>query len=85
MSPTAKNLEAIQKAIVQHAGNCEFPVLEIIMNPFEVERLDWPEFRGIPIRGDDDMPTGRFRLVCAGRHGDGDPVDAVSERREVLA
>lgn len=85
MSATGKNLEAIQKAIVRHNGNCEAPLIEIRMNPFEVERLDFEEFRGIPIRGDDEMPTGRFRLVCSGQHGEGDPVDAVAENREVLA
>lgn len=85
MNSTAKNLEAIQKAIVQHNGNCDSPLLEIRMNPFEAERLDFEEFRGIPIRGDDEMPTGRFRLVCTGQHGEGDPVDVVAEQRQVLA
>lgn len=85
MSAVAKNLKAIQMAIVQHNGNCDSPLLEIKMNPYEVERLDFDEFRGIPIRGDDEMPTGRFRLVCAGQHGEGDSVDAVAEQREVLA
>lgn len=84
MNSVAKNLEAIQKAVVQHNGNCNAPLVEIRMHPFEVERLDFEEFRGIPIRGDDDMPTGRFRLVCSAQH-DGDPVDAVAEKREVPA
>lgn len=34
------------------------------MNPFEVERLDFDTFNGIPIVGDGDIGTGRFRLVC---------------------
>ncbi len=85
MTSTAKNLEAIHRAIVQHNGNCGSPLLAIYMNPFEVERLDFDEFQGIPIKGDDDMPTGRFRLACSGQHDESDPVDAVAEKREVLA
>lgn len=85
MSAAGKNLAAIQRAIVRHNGNCDSSLVEIRMHPFEVERLDWPEFRGIPIVGDDDMPTGRFRLLCSGQHGDSDPVDGVAKRREVLA
>jgi len=85
VSAVAKNLEAIQKAIVRHNGNCKAPLIEIRMHPFECERLDFEEFRGIPIRGDDDMPTGRFRLVCSAQHGDDDSVDAVSRERKVLA
>ena len=68
MSAAGLNLEVIQRAIVQHNGNCGFPVLEIRMNPFEVERLGWDEFRGIPIVADDAIGTGRFRLVCEGQH-----------------
>ncbi len=68
MSAEAKNLQAIQRAIVKHNGNCGSPILEIRMNPFEVERLDWQEFRGIPIKADDGIGTGRFRLVCEGNH-----------------
>lgn len=34
------------------------------MNPFEVERLDFDSFKGIPIVGRQDISTGRFRLVC---------------------
>jgi hypothetical protein len=65
----AMNLEAIQKAVVRHNGNCSSPLVEIRMNPFEVERLGWDDFRGIPIVGDEDLPTGRFTLVCSGEHG----------------
>lgn len=65
-SPTALNLEVIDKAIVQHNGNCGFPVIQIVMAPFEVERLGFDQFKGIPIVGDENMPTGRFRLVCEG-------------------
>lgn len=85
MSAEANNLEAIQLAVIQHNGNCDAPLLEIRMVPFEVERLGWEEFRGIPIRGDEKMPTGRFRLVCSGQHGEDAPADAVSEKREVPA
>jgi len=68
-SPEAKNLEAISKAIDQHNLNCPFPAAEVRMNPFEVERLGWEEIRGVPIRADDKVGTGRFEILCA---GDGD-------------
>lgn len=35
------------------------------MNPFEIERLGWEEIRGLPIVGDPDIGTGRFRIVCS--------------------
>lgn len=63
-SSTAKNLEAIQKAIDQHDANCPGALVEIRLNPFEVERLDFDTFKGIPIVADDQIGTGRFRLVC---------------------
>ena len=85
MSAEAKNLEAIQKAIVQHNGNCpRGPVAEIRLNPFEVDRLGWDEFRGIPIVGDDQIGTGRFRLVCRGDVDDAPAVEAAAEEREPL-
>ena len=62
------NLEAISKAIDQHTRNCGFPILEVLMCPFEIDRLDWDQIRGIPINPDDSLGTGRFRLVCAGQH-----------------
>ena len=34
------------------------------MNPFEVERLGWDNIRGLPIRPDPNLGTGRFRVVC---------------------
>ncbi|NLT06607.1 MAG: hypothetical protein GXY03_09880 [Solirubrobacterales bacterium] len=68
-SSEAKNLEAISKAIDQHERACEYPTLAILMNPFEVERLGWEEIRGVPIRADDKVGTGRFEILCA---GDGD-------------
>ena len=64
MSSEALNLEVIDEALKQHDERCEFPVREIRMVPFEVERLGWDDYRGIPIVGDDDLGTGRFRLVC---------------------
>lgn len=64
MSAEALNLEAIDKALKQHDERCEYPVREIRMSPFEVERLGWEDYRGIPIVGDGDIGTGRFRLVC---------------------
>lgn len=66
MSSETKNLKAISDAIKKHNNDCEFALIEILMNPFEVERLDWDEILGIPISADDSIGTGRFRLVCAG-------------------
>lgn len=60
----ALNLERISQAIDQHDANCDFPVYEIRMAPFEIERLGWEEIRGIPVKPDENMGTGRFRLVC---------------------
>jgi hypothetical protein len=84
MTAVAKNLAAIQAAIVQHNGNCGEPITEIRMNPFEVERLGWDDFQGIPIKPDDKLPTGRFTLVCSGQHGKS-PAEAqtVSEKPKV--
>lgn len=70
MTAAAQNLEAIQKAIVQHNGNCGSPILEIRMSPFEVERLGWEEFQAIPIVADEAIGTGRFHLVCEGDHSE---------------
>jgi hypothetical protein len=61
----AKNLEAISRAIDQHNSNCPFPAAEVRMNPFEVERLGWEQIRGLPIVGDPELGTGRFRIVCS--------------------
>jgi hypothetical protein len=63
--PESKNLEAISKAIDQHNSNCPFPAAEVRMNPFEIERLGWEEIRGLPIVGDPDLGTGRFRIICS--------------------
>lgn len=70
MSAAGKNLEVIQRAVVQHNGNCGASLIEILMSPFEVERLGWDDFQGIPIRGDESVGTGRFKLVCEGDHAD---------------
>lgn len=66
MSAEALNLEAIQKALDVHdrPGGCPWPVTEIRMCQFEIDRLGWDEYRGIKILPDDNMGTGRFRLVC---------------------
>ena len=71
MSPSseAQNLEAISKAIDKHNDECPFPASEVRMNPFEVERLGWEEIRGLPVIGDPQIATGRFRIVCSGEDG----------------
>jgi hypothetical protein len=74
MSSEAKNLEAISKAIDQHNSSCEWPAVAVAMNPYEVERLGWDSIRGLPIRPDGNLGTGRFRVIC-GR-------DEVDEKEE---
>lgn len=65
MSATAKNLKAIQMAIVKHNGNCPGEVVEIQLNPHEHERLGWDDFRGIPIEPNPKLGTGMLKLVCS--------------------
>src|SRR6476646_5234853 len=74
-SPEAKNLEAISKAIDQHSSSCPYPAAEVRMNPFEVERLGWDEVRGIPVVGDPEIGTGRFRIVCSREGMDDDEIE----------
>jgi hypothetical protein len=81
----AKNLEAITRAIDQHNANCPFPASEVRMNPFEIERRGWEEIRGLPIVGDAELGTGRFRSVCSreGEGGELEEVEAVGTPVEV--
>jgi hypothetical protein len=69
-SSEAKNLEAISRAIDQHDRSCEYPAVAVAMNPFEVERLGWDSIRGLPIRPDPNLGTGRFTIVCGGEEVD---------------
>ena len=80
MGSEAKNLEAISKAIDIHNERCEWPAVAVEMNPYEVERLGWDTIRGLPIRPEPSLGTGRFRVVCA-REEPGfeeDEIEAVS-------
>ena len=80
-SSEAKNLEAISRAIDKHNADCPFPAVAVVMNPFEVERLGWDTIRGLPIRANPDLETGRFRVVCAREEGEpGEVVEAVAEQ-----
>ncbi|HXV52743.1 MAG TPA: hypothetical protein VD765_05900 [Solirubrobacterales bacterium] len=82
MGSEAKNLEAISKAIDQHNATCPWPASEVRMNPYEIERLGWEEIRGLPLVGDPEIGTGRFRIVCS-REGDGaelEEVEAIGAR-----
>ena len=82
MSAEAKNLEAISRAIDEHDRGCPFPAVAIAMNPFEVERLGWDSIRGLPIRPDPNIGTGRFNIVCGGDEideGVEETVEAVAE------
>lgn len=64
-SSIAKNLAVIDRALKQHNDSCDGTVVEIRMNPFEAARLNWEDFKGIPVVGDPEIGTGRFRLVCS--------------------
>lgn len=80
MGSEAKNLEAISRAIDQHNSSCPWPAVAIAMNPYEVERLGWDSIRGLPIRPDPALGTGRFRVICAREEPEfeEDEVEAVS-------
>ena len=79
--PEAKNLEAISRAIDQHNEGCEWPAVAVELNPFEMERLGWDSIRGLPIRGNPELSTGRFRVVCAREEGEHEEVvEAVAEQ-----
>jgi hypothetical protein len=81
MSSESKNLEAISKAIDAHNQGCEWPAVAVEMNPFEVERLGWDTIRGLPIRANAELGSGRFRVVCAREEGEpGEVVQAVAEQ-----
>jgi hypothetical protein len=75
MSSAAKNLKAISKALEQHKAHCGLPVLEIRLNPFEVDRLGWDDFLGVPIISDPAISTGRFSLVCEGDHAPAESIE----------
>ena len=84
-SSEAKNLEVIVKAIEQHDRNCEYPAVAVAMNPYEVERLGWDTIKGLPIRTDPNLGTGRFDVICAGDENQDsgeveESVDAVAGR-----
>lgn len=69
----AKNLRAIDEALKSHDDSkCPGEIVEIRMHPIEVERLDFEDYRGIPIVGYPHVPTGRFRLKCS---IEGDPTE----------
>ena len=74
MSSEGKNLEAISKAIDQHNATCPWPASEVRLNPYEAERLGWDEIRGLPVVGDPNIGTGRFRIVCS-REGEGEGIE----------
>jgi hypothetical protein len=55
------------------------------MNPFEIDRLGWDEIRGLPLVGDPQLGTGRFRIVCS-RDSDGaryEQTEAIGTQVEV--
>ena len=56
------------------------------MNPFEVERLGWEEIRGLPVVPDEEIGTGRFRIVCSrDTEGGGlEEVEAVGRELETV-
>lgn len=93
MSAEAKNLAVIVAALDHHDKVCDEPALAILMNPFELERLGWEDVKGVPVRPEAKVPTGRFEILCDGEGShDRDreaevekPVDAVADERLVTA
>jgi hypothetical protein len=82
-SSEAKNLEAISQAIDHHNASCEWPAVAVELNPFEVDRLGWDTIRGLEIRGNPDIGTGSFRIVCAREDGlpaEEETVEAVADQ-----
>ena len=82
-SAEAKNLEVISKAIDEHNVTCEWPAVAVEMNPFEVDRLGWDSIRGLEIRGNPDIGTGSFRIVCSREDGlpaEEETVEAVADQ-----
>lgn len=55
------------------------------MNPFEIERLGWEEIRGLPLVGDPQLATGRFRIICSQDSDDAEleEAEAIGEPVEV--
>lgn len=87
MSSEAKNLEAIVKAIEQHDASCDYPAVAVAMSPYEHERLGWDTIKGLPIREDAELGTGRFNVICAGDETEDsqeESVEAVAGRQEPL-
>ena len=80
-----KNIERIAQSIDQHNKNCTYPVVAVEMNPFEIERLGWDNIKGLPIRPNKKLGTGRFRVVCSQEDNDsGEKIeDAVTKDREL--
>lgn len=72
-SATAKNLEAIIKAVRQHDASCTEKAKAVAMCAFEVDRLDFDSIpvdgRDIPIIVGESIGSGRFRVICDGYHG----------------
>lgn len=67
MSAAAKNISAICAAIDHHNANCKVgQAIEVRLSHHEYDRLGWDEVKGIPIRPDAKLGSGRFRVVCAG-------------------
>ena len=48
---------------------------------YKRQRLGWDEIRGLPIRPDANVGTGRFRIVCGGEEPEleEEAVEAVSD------
>lgn len=73
VSSTAKNLKAIVKAVEQHDGSCKEKAKAVALSPYEHDRLGFDSVsvngRSVPLKTDDSLGTGRFRVICDGYHG----------------
>lgn len=85
-SSTQKNLEAIVKAVEQHDANCTEKGKAVCLCPYEFDRLGFESVtvagRSVPIKSDDSLGTGRFRVLCDGYHG---PKKEIEEEETVEA
>lgn len=69
MNNSAKNLEAVYKAKLNHDEKCPWGGVgkRLYMTAFDIERLGWEEgdvIVGLVVIASSSMATGRFRVEC---------------------
>lgn len=66
MASEAKMLENIVNGLAHHDGSCPMPAQAILVNPNDLESLDWDEVKGVPLQADGNIQPDRFRIICEG-------------------